>query len=120
VLVDAVEVASAAGHFADAIRRMRNDFCSANGPRALTAYAYGSMYRCMNHRAVLDTRRVTANLPIKLVDEACQVTGKGITETLVAGLERVRRSAAAGKARALKGRLHLTIDIETSRERARH
>ena len=78
------------------------------------------MYKCMNHRAGLETRRVTANLPVKLVDDACQVTGKGITETLVAGLERVKRSAAAAKARALKGKLHLTIDIETSRERTRH
>jgi len=58
--------------------------------------------------------------PIKLVADACQVTGLGITETLVTGLERVKRSAAAAKARALKGKLHLTIDIETSRERARH
>ena len=78
------------------------------------------MYDCMNRHAALETRRVTANLPVKLVDDACQVTGKGITETLVAGLERVRRSAAAGKARALKGKLRLAIDIETSRERARH
>ena len=78
------------------------------------------MYHRMNRHALLETRRVTANLPVKLVDDACQVTGKGITETLVAGLERVSRSAAAGKARALKGKLRLTIDIETSRERARH
>ncbi len=77
------------------------------------------MYHGMNH-AASGTRRVTANLPVKLVDEACQVTGKGITETLVAGLERVARSAAAAKARALKGKLRLTIDIETSRERPRH
>jgi hypothetical protein len=74
----------------------------------------------MHHRVALETRRVTANLPVKLVDDACHVTGRGITETLVAGLERVKRSAAAAKARALKGKLRLTIDIETSRERARH
>ena len=90
------------------------------GTVALPAHAYGCMYNRMNRRAVPETRRVTANLPVRLVDDACQVTGKGITETLVAGLERVKRSAAAAKARALKGKLHLTIDIETSRERARH
>jgi len=78
------------------------------------------MYAHMHPRTALETRRVTANLPVKLVDDACKVTGKGITETLVAGLERVQRSAAAAKARALKGKLHLTIDIETSRERTRH
>ena len=87
---------------------------------ALTSHAHGCVHNRMNRRAVRETRRVTANLPVKLVDDACQVTGKGITETLVAGLERVKRSAAAAKARALKGKLHLAIDIETSRERARH
>ncbi len=86
----------------------------------LTDRSYGRMYISMNRRAELETRRVTANLPVKLVNDACQVTGKGITETLVAGLERVKRSAAAAKARALKGKLRLTIDIETSRERAHH
>jgi hypothetical protein len=78
------------------------------------------MYERMNQRTLLETRRVTANLPVKLVDDACHVTGKGITETLIVGLERVRRSVAAAKARALKGKLRLTIDVETSRERARH
>jgi hypothetical protein len=74
----------------------------------------------MNRSEAAGIRRVTANLPARLVDEACQVTGKGITETLVAGLESVRRSAAAAKAQALKGKLRLVVDIETSRERARH
>jgi hypothetical protein len=73
----------------------------------------------MNETVAAAIRRVTANLPARLLEEACQVTGKGITETLVAGLESVRRSAAAGKAKALKGKLHLVVDIETSRERAR-
>jgi hypothetical protein len=73
----------------------------------------------MNEDGVAAIRRVTANLPARLLDEACEVTGKGITETLVAGLEGVRRSAAAGKAKALKGKLHLVVDLETSRERPR-
>jgi hypothetical protein len=87
---------------------------------ALTVHTYACMYHRMNHRTASETRRVTANLPVKVLDEACQVTGKGITETLVAGLERVARSAAAAKARALKGKLRLTIDIEASRERPHH
>ena len=64
-------------------------------------------------------RRITANIPPDLLKEARQVTGAGITDTLVAGLEMVRRSAALGKAQGLKGRLHLQIDIEASRERPR-
>ena len=65
-------------------------------------------------------RRVTANLPTKLLQEACQSAGKGITETIVAGLELVRRTGALDKARRLKGKLDLRIDLETSRERGRH
>jgi len=65
------------------------------------------------------TRRITANLPEDLLDEAMSVTGKGITGTLVEGLDRLRRSAAYEKALALKGRLRLDIDLERSRERRR-
>jgi hypothetical protein len=64
------------------------------------------------------TRRVTANLPVDLLEGACRVTGKGITDTLVAGLFLVKRTAAAGKARRLRGRLHLDVDLRVSRERA--
>lgn len=66
-----------------------------------------------------ETRRVTANLPVDLLDGACGVTGKGITETLVAGLALVKRTAAAQKAARLRGRLRLQVDLGMSRERAR-
>jgi hypothetical protein len=65
------------------------------------------------------TRRVTANVPVALLTEAQRVTGKGLTDTLVRGLELVRRTAAAKKGARLKGKLHLDIDLETSRERSR-
>jgi hypothetical protein len=78
------------------------------------------MHLDMNQRDHGETRRVTANLPTRLVEEACRATGKGITETLVRGLEMVRRSSAAAKAKALKGRIHLDVDLEASRERSGH
>ncbi len=62
-------------------------------------------------------RRVTANLPGDLLDDAMGVTGKGITETLVAGLELVRRTRAYRKAMELRGKVRLEIDVEGSRER---
>ena len=65
------------------------------------------------------TKRITANLPEALLEEATAVTGKGITETLITGLELVRRSRAHAKARALRGKRHLHIDLEASRERDR-
>lgn len=63
------------------------------------------------------TRRITANLPEELLEEAMESTGKGITDTLVEGLELVRRTRAHRKAMALKGRLTLDVDLEVSRER---
>jgi hypothetical protein len=65
------------------------------------------------------TKRITANLPEALLDDATAVTRKGITETLIAGLELVRRSRAHVKAAALRGTLNLQIDLESSRERDR-
>ncbi|MEK7705819.1 MAG: hypothetical protein AAB426_12735 [Myxococcota bacterium] len=65
-------------------------------------------------------KRITANLPAELLDVAQRVTGAGTTETLVRGLELVRRSGAATKAARLKGRLRLDIDVDASRERSRH
>jgi len=67
----------------------------------------------------MTARRITANLPADLLDEAMRVTGKGITETLIEGLVRVRRSRAYRRAMALRGRMALDIDIEESRERRR-
>lgn len=42
------------------------------------------MYLNMNKES--QVRRVTANLPASLLKEACQVSGRGITEALVEGL----------------------------------
>lgn len=64
-------------------------------------------------------RRITANLPADLLREATQVTHSGITETLIQGLKLLKRSSAFEKAQVLKGKLHLEIDIEESRERSR-
>jgi len=65
------------------------------------------------------TKRVTANLPSDLLHTAQEVTGKGITETLVDGLRLLRRSRAYEKGMALKGKIRLVINVESSRERAR-
>jgi hypothetical protein len=64
-------------------------------------------------------RRITANLPSDLLEQAMKTTGRGITETLIEGLERVKRADASRKAMALKGRVQLSVDLEASRERHR-
>jgi len=64
-------------------------------------------------------KRITANLPEELLTSAQNVTNKSITETIVEGLERIKRSNAYSKAQFLKGKLDLKIDIGKSRERDR-
>lgn len=63
------------------------------------------------------TKRITANLPEELLEEAMETTGKGITDTLTEGLELVRRTRAYRKAMDLRGAIDLEIDLEKSRER---
>jgi hypothetical protein len=64
-------------------------------------------------------KRVTVNLPGDLLEEAEQVTGLGITETLVAGLKLLAQRRAYSKALALRGKLDLKLDLDVSRERSR-
>ena len=88
-------------------------------PRAWRLHSYLGMNVHMAISSPPGTRRITANLDADLLRKACSVTGEGITETLALGLEMVRRSAAASRARALRGKLRLDLDLEGSRERAR-
>lgn len=64
-------------------------------------------------------RRITANLPAHLLEEAMKVSSKGITETLVEGLELLRRRRAYQMAMALHGKIHLDLDIDEARGRRR-
>jgi hypothetical protein len=63
----------------------------------------------------MKTRRVTANLPEALLIEAQKACGKGITETLVEGLEAVLRKGALRKAESLRGKI--TIEADKGRQR---
>ena len=67
--------------------------------------------------AVVTTRRITANVPTELLNAALKLTGKGITGTIVEGLEQMRRRRFYDRALALKGKLHLNIDIDELRGR---
>lgn len=84
----------------------------------------GNTYRCQYESMTTTShpesiRRITANLPAELLEEAMKCTEKGITETLVAGLESLRRRRAYDLALALRGKVHLNVDLEESRERNR-
>lgn len=73
----------------------------------------------VNMSIMTKARRITANLPKDLLDDAMKVTAKGITETLLEGLRLVRRKSAYEAAMALRGKIKLDIDLEESRERRR-
>lgn len=64
-------------------------------------------------------RRVTVNLPADHLDAALDVTGKGITETLIEGLEHVQRRRFYERALAYGGKLKLDIDTDETRGRGR-
>ena len=65
----------------------------------------------------MTVKRITANLPEDLLDEAMAATGKGITDTLIEGLELVRRTRAYRKAMDLRRKIEIDVDLEGSRER---
>ena len=58
----------------------------------------------------MKTRRITANIPVELLEQAQRALGQGITETLVAGLEALVRRTSLTKAEALKGKIRLSPD----------
>lgn len=52
-------------------------------------------------------KHITADVPEDLLREAMAVTNQGVSETLIAGLELVRRSRAYQEAMALRGKLDI-------------
>lgn len=69
--------------------------------------------------SIMSTRRVTANLPAALLEAAQEVTGKGITETIVEGLEQIRRRRFYEKVMRYRGKLKLAVDTDVTRGRRR-
>jgi hypothetical protein len=62
-------------------------------------------------------RRVTVDLPNELLRAAQEVTGKSVTETLIEGLEQLRRRRFYERAMKLRGALRLEINLDESRGR---
>lgn len=96
---------------------LKNSYPSLNGQVevCIDCGMYVCQYIDMNH-----TKRITANLPEELLEEASSLTKKGITETLIYGLQLIKRSKAFEHAQKLKGKLHLNVNLKESRERSSH
>jgi hypothetical protein len=60
-------------------------------------------------------KKITANLPAKLLEKAQQTTGLGITDTLIAGLEELERSRKRSALRSLRGRVKFDLDLDQTR-----
>jgi len=58
----------------------------------------------------MQIKRITANLPGDLLEQAQAATGLGITETLVAGLETLLRFAALEELKKLRGKIFIRPD----------
>lgn len=62
------------------------------------------------------TQKVTAHLPVSLLHEAQEVTGKGITETLKIALAQLARANAYDDLRKMRGKVKFSIDLEELRK----
>ena len=60
-------------------------------------------------------RKITANIPARLLEQAQETTGLGITETLVAGLEELERSRKRTALRSLRGKVRFELDLAKTR-----
>lgn len=73
----------------------------------------------VNNISIMKIKRSTVNLPADLLKQATEATGLGITDTIITGLELVKKGTAYKTAMSLKGKLNLQIDLNKSRERSR-
>jgi hypothetical protein len=60
-------------------------------------------------------RKVTVNVPPKLLERAREITGRGVTETIVQGLLALDRQHKLTTLRALRGRIRFDLDLENTR-----
>jgi hypothetical protein len=62
------------------------------------------------------TRKLTVHIDAELLRRARKRTGEGVTATIRHGLELVAASEAYERLRALRGKVKLTLDLDTLRE----
>ncbi len=62
------------------------------------------------------TKKVTVNLPADLIDESMQLTGTGLTSTIIEALQELKRSAKRSALRRLKGKVAFDLDLGRTRK----
>jgi hypothetical protein len=60
-------------------------------------------------------RKVTVNLPAETLETAIRITGKGITPTIIEGLQELERRARRSALRSLRGKVRFELDPAETR-----
>jgi hypothetical protein len=60
-------------------------------------------------------KKVTVNLPAETLDAAMRITGKGITPTIIEGLEELERRSRRSALRRLRGKVRFDLDLDETR-----
>lgn len=63
-----------------------------------------------------DVQKITVNLPVSALERARRITGKGITATVLEGLEEIARRERRVALASLKGRVDFELDVEATRQ----
>ena len=61
------------------------------------------------------SKKITVNVPARVLENAVKVTGKGVTLTVIEGLEELDRRAKRSALRALRGKIRLELNLEDTR-----
>jgi hypothetical protein len=62
------------------------------------------------------TKKITVEVPADVLKRAQKVSGEGVTGTIRKALEEMARSDVYERLLALRGKVHLTYDIDELRE----
>jgi hypothetical protein len=60
-------------------------------------------------------RKVTVNIPAETLETATRITGKGITPTIIEGLQELERRARRSALRSLRGKVRFELDLAETR-----
>ncbi len=60
-------------------------------------------------------RKVTVNIPAGTLETATRITGKGITPTIIEGLQELERRAKRSALRSLRGKVRFELDLAETR-----
>ncbi len=61
------------------------------------------------------TKKITLNLPLDLINDAQKITKSGVTETIRTALEDLKKKASRNKLLKLKGKISIDIDLNKTR-----